>query len=422
MPPADSAQPPVMNWSLAKDGEAATPEQLLLDAVIRMRETRAGRVAVQIHLSRLQQHNRKNHYLRIAGETFDGYVKSLSGHLFTLITGDLFFLGRDVALADLMKLVDRLRLLFAEDPLTQYSEDEERAGFASYYDLATQYDVLLQDVQLLAKSAEKARAAREENRKAKAAKPEHGRPFQPQDLAKLITLLERADLGAIIRRQTACYLPESGIPEPRFEETFVSIDDLQRICTPEIDLLSDRWLFHYLSRTLDKRLLSFMVRDGIRDDLPFSLNLNIDTLLSPAFRDFDERVPSALRGHVVIELHKVDVFSDIGAFIFARDYVKSRGYKLCLDGLTHQTFPLFGRNDLELDYYKIYWAPEGLKTARAETLPVLREQIAGCGAARVLLCRCESEEAITAGHALGIRHFQGHMIDRLLNYTRAGKR
>jgi EAL domain-containing protein (putative c-di-GMP-specific phosphodiesterase class I) len=406
-------------WSLSKDQtNAVLPERLLLDAVERMGSFREGRVAVHIHLSRLQQHHKRAHYLRIALDTFEKQVSSYAGHIFTLGSGDLFFLGKDVRMGSLITAVDRLRMLLAEDPLAQYNtEDDERSGFATYYDFVQNYDLLSQDVLLLYKGAERLKKSREAEKPGKTV-PAHGRPFQPGDLTKLITILERADLTSVIKRQCACFMPDTNIPRPVFEETYVAINDLQRICTPDIDLLSDRWLFHYLSRTLDKRVLNLMATQGLRGDLPFSLNLNVETLLSTEFRRFDEMVPANLRGQVVIEIHKVDVFSDIGAFIFARDFLHDRGYRLCLDGLTHHTLPFFDRNRLGLDLFKIYWAPEGLKAAHPSNHDAIHALIDEYGPDHTILCRAENEEALETGRKLGFTQYQGRYIDHLLNLSR----
>lgn len=423
-PPATSTKPPnVAVWELSKDNHkdrAALPERLLMDAVERMGNFRDGRVAAHIHFSKLQHHNRRDHYLRIAAENFESHVKSYAGHIFVLSNGDLFFLGKDVEMHSLIEAVDKLRVLFSEDPLAQYhSSDDETGGFASYYDFEENYDILHQDVLILYKSMERLRKSREATEvKAKAAS--RGKPFMPGDLSKLISILERADLTNVMRRQMACTIDETGIPAPFFQEVYVSIDDLQKICTPDIDLLSDRWLFHYLTRTLDKRVLMLMGNGGINPEIPFSLNLNIQTVLSPEFKKFDAVVPSALRGRMAIEIHKVDLFSDMGAFIFARDFLRERGYLLCLDGLTQHTLPFFDKNKLGLDFFKVFWAPDGLKTAQSQALGDIKNLIAEFGEKRTILCRCDNEDAITVGRELGFSRFQGHMIDRLMGITKTG--
>lgn len=406
--------------TVPQEGENGSPEKLLLEAVTRMADYRAGRMAVHIHLSRLQPHLRKEHFLRIAIDTFEAQIKSYTGHIFVLGNGDLFFVGKDVGMDVLSSSVDRLRLLFAEDPVVAYATDGEQAGFATYYNFATQYDLLCQDTLILYKAEERKRKSREGEKEKRKAAPQDKKPFIPGDLSKLITIIERADLSAIIRRQTACVMGDNGLPSPLFEETFVSIDDLQSVCTPDIDLLSDRWLFHYLTRTLDKRVLSALSKDGIRDDIPFSLNLNIGTVLSPEFRRFNDTVPAHLRGKFVVEIHKNDVFSDIGTYLFARDFLHERGYRLLLDGLTHHTLPFFDRVKLGLDLFKIYWGPEGLNTAHPSSYDEIRSMIGEYGAKRIILCRCDSEESLRVGRDLGINQFQGRIIDRLLVLARKG--
>ncbi|NDE91124.1 MAG: hypothetical protein EB059_08340, partial [Alphaproteobacteria bacterium] len=397
--------------STKKEQERTLPERTLLDAIERISMNLDGRVAVHIHLSKLQQHNRRNYYLRIASDTFKTQLAAYGGHIFTLSNHDLFFLCKDVEPSVLTNAVDRLRPLFAQDPLTQYNAtDDEQDGFVTYYQFTEQYEMLHQDVLTLYKSMERTRKTKEIST--------HGKPFIPSDLSKLISILERADLTNILRRQTACRMTSDGIPKPFFQEAYISIDDLQKICTPDIDLLSDRWLFHYLTRTLDKRLLTVMANSGITPDMPFSMNLNIQTLLSPEFTKFDALVPLSLRGKTVIELHKVDVFSDIGAYMFARDFVRERGYLLCLDGLTQHTLPFFEKNKLGLDYYKIYWGADGLKIAGAQTLADTKNLLAEFGENRIILCRCDNDDAITVGRELGFIQFQGRMIDRLLGLTK----
>ncbi|MBY0429372.1 MAG: hypothetical protein K2Q32_09160 [Alphaproteobacteria bacterium] len=422
-PPFSPTTPNIAVWNLSKDNNkerAAMPERLLYDAVERMGNFRDGRVAVHVHFSKLQHHNRRDHYLRIAADNFENNVKSFAGHIFQLSNGDLFYLGKDVEMHSLIEAVDKLRVLFSEDPLAQYhSSDEDSGGFASYYDFEENYDLLHQDVLILYKSMERLRKSKEAT-DTKIKPAGRGKPFVPGDLSKLISILVRADLTNIIRRQTACVIGESGIPKPFFQEAYVSIDDLQKICTPDIDLLSDRWLFHYLTRTLDKRVLTLMANGGINPEVPFSINLNIQTLLSPEFSKFDALVPAQLRGKTVIEIHKVDVFSDVGAFIFARDFLRERGYLLCLDGLTQHTLPFFDKNKMGLDFFKVFWAPDGLKTANAASLGELKNLVAEFGEKRIILCRCDSEDAITVGRELGITQFQGHMIDRLLGLSKTG--
>jgi 16S rRNA C967 or C1407 C5-methylase (RsmB/RsmF family) len=44
----------------------------------------------------------------------------------------------------------------------------------------------------------------------------------------------------------------------------------------------------------------------------------------------------------------------------------------------------------------------------------LKEHIDRCGRARIILTRCDSDEAIRFGQSLGITMYQGRYVDKLL--------
>ena len=73
-----------------------------------------------------------------------------------------------------------------------------------------------------------------------------------------------------------------------FQELYVSIPDLQQTVLPEYDLGSNKWLFQHLTQTLDTRMLSMLMRnDDSTISSSFSINLNVSTILSPQFLNFD---------------------------------------------------------------------------------------------------------------------------------------
>jgi EAL domain-containing protein (putative c-di-GMP-specific phosphodiesterase class I) len=152
----------------------------------------------------------------------------------------------------------------------------------------------------------------------------------------------------------------------------------------------------------------------------FSVNLNVATLLSDRFLTFDANLKAATRGTIIFELQTTDIFSDLGAYIFARDFVKERGYRICLDGVTDLTLPYIDRERLGLDLVKIVWNPDMLGSGRAARREEFCKLIASFGRARTIMCRCDSEEAVTMGQSLGINLFQGRHIDRLLGVGSSG--
>lgn len=388
-------------------------EMMLVDAIRRLEKRRAERIAVIIHLSRLTSANRRHHCLRIATDLFITCISAFEGQFFALENNDIVFIARNVPFESIDQAVNRLRVLFSEDPLAQFMEDsEDQPHFCTWFNLEQDYAVFLETALNLLHEAEKARE--NSGGKARQLRPEDHDAIRPESLARIEQALENADVSGLVRRQTVCLLAEGQEPEPLFEELYVSIADLQKEITPGIDLSSNRWLFQYLTQTLDRRVMNALTRDGPGWLRPFSLNLNVVTVLSPEFARFEATITPQLRGRLVIEMNKIDVFSDMGAFLFARDYLHDRGFRLCLDGLTHNTLPYYDRARLGFDLIKIFWTPDSIDDMRSGSLPAIRSIVMEAGQARTILCRCDNERAIEIGQSLGIVMFQGRHVDRLL--------
>ena len=387
---------------------AWSQEAALVDYAERLERHRQDRVAVHVHLSRLQSYNRREHHLRIATSTFEDLVKPFEGRIFTLRNCDIVFVGK-ARMAEIDEAVLKLRYLFSEDPLAHQNDDQGDGGFCGWYLLAYDYPRFMEAVRRLLGSADAAEAT--ETGRA-SARPRQ--PLTPALLAKLETALGGADLASFMRNQSVCALTAVDPPEPVFEEVFVSTDDLASTLVPDVDITADPWLFQRLTTVLDRRVLREVVHGIGRSRRAFSLNLNISTVLSEDFRQFDNSVPVGVRGRLVIEFQKLDIFHDMGAYAFARDFLRERGYRLCLDGMTHLTLPYIDRERLGLDLVKLLWSAELSGGARPGLLSELEQRIASMGRARVVLCRCDDDQALQVGRGLGVTLFQGHAVDRLL--------
>ena len=149
-----------------------------------------------------------------------------------------------------------------------------------------------------------------------------------------------------------------------------------------------------------------------------SLNLRLATLLSPEFLKFDHEFRRRPAPPVIIELQLIDIFAELGAYLFIREFVRDRGYLVCIDGLHHLHLPLIDRKRLGADMVKVIWSPDLLDGLSEERAEELRAAIKRAGVDRVILCRCDTTEAIRWGQSFGIRLFQGHYIDSRLRAAR----
>ena len=394
----------------------SSQEQMLLEFLHRLARFRAARRAVHVHLSALLADHRRTQHIRIALNTFEFQVRQLDGQIFVLDNADLVFVWKGTDLTAVDEAVTHLRQLFHDDPLAQEVAEDEPNRFCTWYDIEQHYDQFLAAIRRLAEDGQK-RAQRLAALSGPGGSTRRAElpPLNPHRLGELVDAISRADLSNMMRRQAVCAIAADGPPMAMFHELYISIDELRAIVMPDYNIASDRWLFQHLTQVLDQRMLQLLTKndDGAIASA-FSINLNVATLLSDRFLAYDAGLRAATRGTIIFELQAVDIFSDLGTYIFARDFVRERGYRVCLDGVTDLTLPFIDRERLGLDLVKILWHPDILGSGRPERREEIRRQIAAFGRARVILCRCDSAEAVAAGRSLGINLFQGRHVDGLL--------
>ena len=405
--------PPIMHAignQVERGAANASHEVLLLETIKRLERNPGERLAVHLNLSKLRARYRQSHHLRIAHNTFEDLVRNLDGQVFLLSNGDIIFLHVSGNLEPVDEAVLRVRHLFSDDPLVQIDDAPASTEFCTWYDLSQDFDRFARlGGDLLAQY--KLRRHRGAGDKEKAAL----KPMTPALLAEIEAALAQADLSSLTRQQSICAIKDGAAPVAVMKEFYVSIRDLQGLIAKGVDLTSDRWLFQRLTQTLDRRVLSQFSRLDSSDTWRyFSLNLNVATLLSPEFLKFDASLRSGARGTIVVELPPADVFGDMPAFVFARDFAQARGYRICLDGLTILTAPLINRGQLGVDLLKLYWDAEMADDPTESRKQDLEEFVKKTGPARVILARCDNQDAVDFGVSLGISMFQGRHIDRLL--------
>jgi hypothetical protein len=351
----------------------------------------------------------------MAGSSFDALVKQLKGQLFTLSGSDLIFIFKEPALDQVEAAIVKLRFLFSDDPLLLGNEAQSR--FIDWFLLERDYDALLHLAQNLV-GQEKERRQQEITlglTHQTAPRPaRRGDPLTPAVLAKLEEHLARADLANMMRRQAICAIVGKAPPQAVFYELFISIADLRETLLPNVNLASSPWLFQQLTETLDRRVLALLNKHDDRSVAgDVSINLNVQTLLSHEFLNFDDNIKASMRGTIVLELQKVDVFADLGAFLFARDFAHERGYRVCIDGVNVESLPFIDRERLGVDLLKLVWDPAMIPGVLPDGGD-FQDYVRRCGPSRIILCRVDEQEAIICGQTAGITLFQGRHVEALL--------
>jgi hypothetical protein len=342
-----------------------------------------GRRALLLRLSALPEDLARPHHRRLAHEALLPLIGADRARLFRLPNADMVVVWRGMAEAALQSCLATLRYLFADEP-----------GQSS--------DALILLLELpgdAARLAAKAEASLLPRRAAPVRQPPRQSPLDPATLAALQAALAGASIDRFLRRQRIWEAGPDGFV-PRWERRGLSIDEIGETMVPGRDLRADPWLLRCLTRTLDQRLLSLLAAPGeLRGATPFSLDLNVASLLGPDFLRFDAALPSALRGTIMVALRPPDILADPAAFLFGRDFVRARGYRLALAGIDAARLAVFPLAALGLDKLLLRWSP-----ALAEHTTILPDP--DC----IILCGTDDAAGLTWGRGKGIQLYEGRHI------------
>lgn len=395
--------------------------------------------AVCFAFSRLLEHYRSEYQIKIAINLINDLLNDTDSTVFVCDDSTIFALMHHVPKSLVDKMIFQLRYLFMDDPLAYNGDGEENPEFSKTYDLERSFSDFMNISKMRVtnrikrRSSEVQRGGMDKMGAAKAAgglepikldtvvdDAPKGKPklvsMNAMQLANIERDLTNADLSKVLRIQPICAAVPDTMVRRVFDEMYINIAHLRKVLRSEVDLLSNRWLFKYLTEILDDRVLALLQRSPTRYmENPISLNLNINTLLSNRFTEFDASIKPAVKVSIVIEIQLSDVFNDMSAFLAAKDHVQKLGYRVCLDGVTDLSLTQINRKKLGFDLIKLQWNADISSELNSTTNQELATAIRECGVNRVILTRCDNRAAVDYGQSMGISLFQGRYLDTLMN-------
>jgi EAL domain-containing protein (putative c-di-GMP-specific phosphodiesterase class I) len=238
----------------------------------------------------------------------------------------------------------------------------------------------------------------------------------PEELAKIDKSLRMFDLSPFLFNQPIVNIKDDSDKNKEYFELYISIKELQTRLSPDFDLSANRWLFNHFTSSLDHCLLrslnhglEFMGNESI------GININLSTALSPAFLKFDERLPAAYRGKVVLEINKADLFENLRLYRELLDFVQKREYRVCIDGLDEFWLRQFDVEALGCDYAKVFWS-NNLVTMEGDEERAFRDKVDASrdGHCKIILARCTTVAGLLYADKSGIELVQGRAIDAVL--------
>lgn len=378
----------------------------------------AGWQAVHFHLDALLDDYKSEYQFKIAINLIYDLLKGYEGGIYHLIDGSLAVVCNEIDKNIIAKLIFQLRYLYMDDPLSYLEDGSENKDFCTVYDLRTEWqDFMDMCGSRMAFRVRKSNVPEKIDREISGVSEQKIKNnFNLSRLVGIERDLEHADIQRVLRRQPVCVvLPDMSMRRV-FDENYVHILHLRQLLKLDVDIISNRWLFKYCTQILDTRMLKLISQNLSRYiDSPISLNLNVETLVSRKFSEFDALIKPSSKVSIVIEVPVIDVFTDVHAFHVARRDTQKLGYRICLDGVSMESFLMIDRAKLGVDLVKIQWNADVELDLNSKENKEIIKAVSSFGSNRVILCRCDTKESIQYGQALGISLFQGRYIDSIIS-------
>ena len=423
-----------------------TSETKLMQMIGSLRGQAIGWQVIHFHLSDLLDEYKSEYQVKIALNLIHDLLKTHDGSIFVL--GDNSLIVVCYKLDNLLreKLIFQLRYLYMDDPLCYDESGQENPDFCSHYDLVHDWrevELLAANYMAVMSRKQGGKTASDVQLETALMEPRRRTAKQRQDqalqaprmtldpidslmddtitedgLLSVEHMLRNIDMRSVTRRQPVCaVLPDMKVRRV-FDELYIHIAHLRRMVKSEVDFFSNRWLFKYLTTILDQRMIELISSNPNHYlSSPVSINLNVETLLSPWFARFDAQVKPAAKVSMVIEVPVIDLFADMHAFNTAMAEAQRLGYRVCLDGLSTESFLSIDREKIGLDLIKVQWNADIITDLKSKENAPLIAAVNAIGTNRLILCRCDNRNAIEYGKALGISLFQGRYLDSVLNPT-----
>ena len=398
-------------------------DTLILDYLKKIEKDINSFQVLYLFIHKLQNQSIRSMQRQSLIETFENVIKKSGGELFGMPNDDMVVFFNRRAYEEILACLVKIRFLFHDDPLIRDADDLGQAGFCRFFDLSGGASEFREHIKSTIESFNGSGTAGKgigvqaaAGRSAPSfltAPRKLRRELTPSMLAKVQKVLAQTDFSSLIRRQSVCAVIGKSPPQMLFDEVYVSIADMRDMLLPDVDLTANPWLFMHLTETLDKRVLVSISRhdDGSLTN-NFSMNLNVSTILSDEFLEFDGNINDSMRSSIVLELQLVDIFSDIKAYILAKTFAQYRGYKICIDGITVDKLKYINRENLGSDLIKIIWHPTFMDVIKEDKH--FMDYVNKAERAKMILCRVDDPQAVEVGNSLGINLYQGRYIQRLL--------
>ena len=370
-------------------------EKYLLETLERITKNRAEYKVLYVNISKLKPKNRHPKFVKIITRLFDDLVFVANGTMFVLENGDFAILGKNVTNKIVNDVLEKLRVGLMSDPVwassssnefIQVYESEDLDGFYRKIESMMNDENVVEDIV-------------------------HRYPVEAEQMDAIKEHLDMVNITDVVKHQGVIRLENASNYRRLFDEYFVAVKDLSQNFDRNIDLDGNKWLFLYLTQSLDKKTMSsFMVSDIKNRAGKISLNLNLSTINSADFINFEQYIKS-LGQRIIVEVQPIDVLNNMRLYFNVKEKLHKLGHEVLLDATSLEMLTSLNVAALEVDYIKLFW--HDLMDEYNKQIDEIVNLFETIGKNKIILAKCLNEKAVRWGIKNGIRAFQGPYIDML---------
>lgn len=371
-------------------------EKYLMETLERITKNRAEYKVLYVNISKLKPKNRHPKFVKIITRLFDDLVSIANGTMFVLENGDFAILGKNITDKIISDAVDKLRRGLITDPIWTARSSSEFTHVYQPEDFDNLYGKI---------------AAMVDDENGVTDNIIHRNAVDATQIDAVKEHLDMINIVEVVKHQGVIRLENSSNYRRLFDEYFVAVKDLSQNFDKNIDLVGNKWLFLYLTQSLDKKTMASFAVSDVRNKVDkISLNLNLSTVNTPEFINFEQLVKS-MNQRIIVEVQPIDILNNMRLYFNVKEKLHRLGHEVLLDATSLEMLNSLNIKALGFDYIKLFWHDLMVEySSQSEEIMKLFEEI---GKNKIILAKCLSEDAVRWGIKNGIRAFQGPYIDML---------
>lgn len=400
-----------------------------------------GYRGIHLHFSLLEREHKQPYHRRSIATAFNKLVRNKNGQLFWTSNFDIVFICKDCSIAEIDSAVLAARRAVEDSPMIkEYIAAGRDADLCDWYDLKKDMDRFNEMINGLKNTVEndktptpslKSMISSLNNKLSDSEKKPPSKtaattqllynpiardnsltPMGPIQLDQLERNLINMEIFQMMANQTAYVIVGNSKPQPIFVEHYISAVKVGGRLLPNYDIYADKWLFHRLTRTFDKKLLQSLPEKDLIQGQVISININVETIFTREFDIFIAKFKQQNNQPLILEMKLFDVISDIQKYYIMRDKLVELECRICLDAIDIESLAILDRELLAVDFLKINWKPHYTQLLGGPLEEKIISAINVQGSMRIILCHCDTEDALKFGKTVGIHMYQGFLIDK----------